>query len=522
MRPLKKETDMANKDKRFPGQLYSVFFGSRLAALISSLFCIAVAALLYIAFLHVNDAENIELPTGMVEKNIPKTSTPPSTVSQEILVLNSYHAGHTWSDNEMAGIVELLREKAPAATISIEYLDCKRHPKYEHFEQLKSLFALKYGNRVIPVVIVADNPALEFALKYRSQLFPRSAIVFCGVNSFKNEMLGEEGNVTGLAEALNAVDTVSLALKLHPGTKSVVIVHDYTSTGLATRREAEEQMKGKFDGVSFRYPEDMTRNELTSLLKGLPKDSLVVALAYSVFKGGEVIGHEDLARFLSSNASVPVYGVHLERLGYGIVGGSLLGGKLHGMEAGRVALRILSGTPASDIPVEMKPTTRVMFDHIQLARFGIPMNALPEGSVVVNKPIPFISSHISLVVSTMLVMIILTSGIFILGFNISRRELVEDDLRKAKEELETRVQERTAELKRTNKQLQFELVERRKAEEEILTLNEGLEQRVRERTSDLEKRNRELEVMNKAFVGRELRMIELKEIIRKLESERDK
>lgn len=69
---------------------------------------------------------------------------------------------------------------------------------------------------------------------------------------------GEE-NITGLAEALNAVDTVSLALKLHPKTTTVVVVHDYTSTGLATRREAEEQMKGKFAGVSFRYLEDMTK-----------------------------------------------------------------------------------------------------------------------------------------------------------------------------------------------------------------------------------------------------------------------
>ena len=40
----------------------------------------------------------------------------------------------------------------------------------------------------------------------------------------------------------------------------------------------------------------------------------------------------------------------------------------------------------------------------------------------------------------------------------------------------------------------------------------------RERTRELERRNYELEQMNKAFVGRELRMVELKERIRELES----
>ena len=446
--------DMMHKERPLPGQLLSVFFGSRKAAVISSLFVLAMVALLSIVYLQVEEAVHIELPVGQVVRKKPQPSVAPSTVPQEILILNSYHVGHTWSDNEMAGISEVLRETMPGASCFMEYLDCKRHPKLEHFEQLKDLFKLKYGGRYIPVVIVTDNPALDFALKYRSQLFPRSAIVFCGVNSFKQEMLGGEENITGLAEALNAVDTVSLALKLHPKTKTVVVVHDYTSTGLATRREAEEQMKGKFAGVSFRYLEDMTKNELTQALRGLPADTLVLALSYNVFKDGEVSGHEDMAMLLGTNSPVPVYGVHQERLGYGVVGGSLLSGKVHGADAGRIALKILSGTQASTIPVEMKPPTRIMFDYNQLAHFGIPLKALPEGSIVVNRPIPFISSHRYLVASTLLVIALLASGVMILSFNIYRREQVEDVLRTAKEELETRVLERTAELGHVNERLQ--------------------------------------------------------------------
>jgi PAS domain-containing protein len=65
-----------------------------------------------------------------------------------------------------------------------------------------------------------------------------------------------------------------------------------------------------------------------------------------------------------------------------------------------------------------------------------------------------------------------------------------------------------------------DITERKRAEEKILALNEELEQRVKELTKELERRNHELEQMNKVFVGRELKMVELKKRIKELEGER--
>jgi PAS domain-containing protein len=62
-----------------------------------------------------------------------------------------------------------------------------------------------------------------------------------------------------------------------------------------------------------------------------------------------------------------------------------------------------------------------------------------------------------------------------------------------------------------------DITESKEAEAEIWDLNEELELRVNRRTAELEVKNRELARMNKLFVGRELKMIELKERIRELE-----
>ena len=56
-----------------------------------------------------------------------------------------------------------------------------------------------------------------------------------------------------------------------------------------------------------------------------------------------------------------------------------------------------------------------------------------------------------------------------------------------------------------------DVTERKKAGEEILLLNQELEDRVKERTKELKTANKDLEEINDLFVGREARIIELKE-----------
>lgn len=63
-----------------------------------------------------------------------------------------------------------------------------------------------------------------------------------------------------------------------------------------------------------------------------------------------------------------------------------------------------------------------------------------------------------------------------------------------------------------------DLTEQKQAENEIQKLNKELEQKVKDRTLELEQKNADLERMNKLFIGRELRMIELKNKIKDMDS----
>jgi PAS domain S-box-containing protein len=334
--------------------------------------------------------------------------------------------GYSWSDNEMDGIIGTLRESDLGLRPIVEYLDCKRFPLMEHFDRISDLFEQKYRGRKFEVVIAADNPALRFALKNRPRLFPGAAIVFCGINGFRREMIDGYENVTGVAELLDAEGTVKTALGLHPDTRQIVVVHDYSITGLSARWETEAQLKAVSGAVRIRYMENMTTAELMQNLRTLRPHSLVLALSYSLDKEGHVINHEKIAKLLSINSRVPVYGLHEERLGYGIVGGSLLGGRPQGVRAAEIALKIISGTPAQEIPVDLKSPTRMMFDYNQLVRFGIPLSSLPGGSMIVNKPVSFFGQYRALAVTTVLLIVVLVSGVLVLGVNIYRRRVAEE------------------------------------------------------------------------------------------------
>lgn len=65
--------------------------------------------------------------------------------------------------------------------------------------------------------------------------------------------------------------------------------------------------------------------------------------------------------------------------------------------------------------------------------------------------------------------------------------------------------------------LEQQVEKRKQAEEELRKHRDNLEELVKERTAELELKNADLEKFNKLFVGRELRMVELKKIIAEYE-----
>lgn len=360
---------------------------------------------------------------------------PPEQKSR-VLILNSYHPYYLWSDNEINGIVETLKKSDAKTEPIVEYLDCKFFPRMDHFEYVRNLFAHKFKGIRIQVIIAADNPSLEFALKYRDEIFPGVPIIFCGINGFEPKMIAGINKISGVAELLDIRGTIEMMLRLHPHTKEIFLIHDYTTTGMATRRQAERDLKDLGASVSIRYMKDITTAEMLAQVRNLPPTSLVLALSYSRDSEGRVFDHTQIARLLGEASPVPVYAGHEERLGFGIVGGSLLGGRLHGAKAAELALAHLGGTPIESIPVYTDKTTRPMFDFKQLERFQIPLGKLPPDSIIINRQPSFYQQNTGLVWAACGTIISLSIIIALMAANISQKRKATLELAHKAQELE--------------------------------------------------------------------------------------
>jgi len=96
------------------------------------------------------------------------------------------------------------------------------------------------------------------------------------------------------------------------------------------------------------------------------------------------------------------------------------------------------------------------------------------------------------------------------GFPLEETKEESIYLKQYNEALIRKLESKMEELERSNHKLMQDIAERNKAEGMIRRHNEELEQKVQERTAELKKTIAQLEELNRVFVGRELKMAELK------------
>jgi PAS domain S-box-containing protein len=355
-------------------------------------------------------------------------------IAQRVLIINSYHPGFSWSDNEQAGLISRFQEEYPAFDPSIEYLDSKRYPGKDHLARTKDYLKDKYQGGKFDVIVTLDDDAFGLLVDYAEELFPDTPVVFAGIASFSSDVLKKRGKITGVLERQDIRRTIEVALALHPKTREILAVNDNTVSGMAAHRNTEEALPLFSDRVKVRFLQPGSFDEACATVSSLPPDSLILLNSYTTDSSGKALSTRESTRLIVSASKVPVYGVHENRFGDGIVGGYLLSGQEHGRKAAEMAISILKGESPASIPVDSGGTSKPMFDYRQLERFGIDIKRLPEGSVIINRPLTIFDTNPQFAYSIIFIVAILLAMISILAVLVFR-------IRRAREALSVKTYE---------------------------------------------------------------------------------
>ncbi|MBN1922683.1 MAG: GAF domain-containing protein [Anaerolineae bacterium] len=393
---------------------------------------------------------------------------------KNILVLNAYNQGLSWSDNIVRGITSVLNPAASegaappsgaaAVELYLEYMDTKRLvPDAAYYERLYELYKQKYHGVKFDVIIVADNDAFNFMLEYHDRLFPDVPVVFCGVNLFEDVMLeGKRTQFTGVVESVDVRATLDVALAQRPQTREILVVNDGTTTGLVYSRLFREVAQDYEDRVNFVYYENTDVRALEVALRNLTEDNLVLLILFNRDRSQRFYTYEQAIDLIYANTKAPIYGLWDFYLGRGMVGGKLTNAFSQGEAAAFKAQRILEGSAAGDIPIQWESPNRYMFDYDQLQKFNIDTATLPVNSEIINRPLAFIEQYGAVIWPLSAVGLVLVGTVVAQSISAARRRRIEAALRVSNAELletraslEERVDARTRDLSKRTQQLQL-------------------------------------------------------------------
>lgn len=348
--------------------------------------------------------------------------------SKEVLLIHSYHKGYIWTD-DISKTIEKNFKPLKDVELTTIYMDTKRIDTPEYITNLAKLYKQQFEDRKFDLIIISDNNAFDFMIKYHEYLFKDVPVVFCGINNFDKVLLHENDMkdiMTGVAEEVDVEKNIELISKLHPNLKNLLIINDKSATGNAVKRDLNPIIEKYQKKFNIEYTDNLEISNLKKKVSNLDKKNSVI-LFVLLFKDttGKYFTYKQSFQEVKKVSEVPIYGLWDFYLNDGIVGGLLTSAVAQGEAVSKMALEILNGKKTTDISILEKSPNLYMFDYNELKKFDINISDYVNDPIIINEPSSVYKQHYKFFIISILIILTLSIIVLILKANIQRREKVE-------------------------------------------------------------------------------------------------
>jgi PAS domain S-box-containing protein len=349
-------------------------------------------------------------------------------IQKEVLLVHSYDKSYKWSD-DISKAIESTFEEYKSVTLTTIYMDTKRVATPVYFKRLYELYKEQFKERKFDLIIASDNHALEFLNKHLDELFPNTPLLFCAINNFDMALVSNIERVTGVIEQVDLEKNFQLIRRLHPKLERLVIINDYSVTGLQMKKELEPYIKKYSQYFQIEYLGNINMEEIKQKVSQEKGETVLLFVLLFKDKTGKFFTYKESLKDIKQISAVPIYGLWDFYLGNGVIGGFVTSAKGQGEAVASMALEyLIKNRPIENIPILQKSPNEYIFDYNELKRFKMNIEPHVGEYKMVNEPITIYKEHRNFVMLTILTILVLFIVVLIMRANIQRRKLVEKDL----------------------------------------------------------------------------------------------
>ncbi len=343
-----------------------------------------------------------------------------------ILFISSYSYSWETVQRQISGVEDRVGNNI---VVDYEFMDTKRINDEVSSRQFYEGLAYRLS-KVEPydAVILGDDPALLFGLKYRDELFDGIPLIFEGVNDTELAIsAAQDPMITGIIEKLSIANNIELGMKLNPSAKKVAVILDNSITGMAVKREyyryAREYPELEFTDINA---SELTLNQLRQKISMVGKNTILIYVLMTENASGKQYSEKEAIHFIMNNAKVPVFSMLEGGIGDGFIGGNVASMYKSGEIAAEIAVGIINGAKISGMGVKESPNIYCI-DQLVVKKFGLTMPDMPENSEIINYQPAFLERNKEVVIpAAVLIFTMLSVVCWAMYDNLKRRKLMEE------------------------------------------------------------------------------------------------
>ena len=351
--------------------------------------------------------------------------------NRQILFISSYSPNFITFKDQIKGIETVLGDEY---NLQVQYMNCKsdnNRVNESDFYNLLKYSISSYKN--LEGILLGDDYALEFYIKYKDDLFKDIPVSFFGMSNEENINTAIKfDNVVGVREKESLDETIKLIQNYHKNVENIILIdNDYRV--INSFYDNKEHLK--YNSFNFKnlVTKEFNIDDFKNKVANINKNSAIISLYPIHFKDVKWLDYKDVNTIIKDNTNnIPIYTCLNYGITDGVIGGKVINLYNHSKLATEMLLKVINGENLNNKYINDDRPNDYIFDYNLLKQYDININSLPINSIIINNPIDIIKKNKGIFINILILLLGLTSIIITLVSYIKYRKKYEKNIIEAK------------------------------------------------------------------------------------------